>query len=125
MLTPDEISQLVSDDPIYVEEGVIHYCVNNIPCAIAGSTSVAYAQALLPHFRSIIKNGIAEACAQDGFLRRSLTCCNGYLTHEETSGIQKRPWVSPEVILGIQDRELDPAPPATRTKSDNIYPEFK
>ena len=84
-----------------------------------------HAQALLPHFRSIIKNGIAEACAQDGFLRRSLTCCNGYLTHEETSGIQKRTWVSPEVILGIQGRELDPAPPATRTKSGNIYPEFK
>lgn len=113
------------DDPIYEEEGVIHYCVNNIPGAIAGSTSVAYAQALLPHFRSIIRNGIAEACAKDGFLRRSLTCYKGYLTHEETSGIQKRPWVSPEVILGIQDKELDPAPSATRTRSDNIYPEFK
>lgn len=125
MLTPDEISQLVSDDPIYVEEGVIHYCVNNIPCAITGSTSVAYAQALLPHFRSIIKNGIAEACARDGFLRRSLTCYNGYLTHEETSGIQGRPWVSPEVILGITDRKLDPAPPATKTRSDNVYPEFR
>lgn len=112
------------DDPVYEVDGVIHYCVNNIPGAIAGSTSVAYAKALLPHFRSILENGLAEACARDGFLRRSLTCYNGYLTHEETSGIQDRPWVSPERILGIEDRDLDPAPPATRTKSDNIYPEF-
>ena len=113
------------DDPIYVEEGVVHYCVNNIPGAIAGSTSVAYAQALLPHFRSILANGVAEACVKDGFLRRSLTCYNGYLTHEETSGIQGRPWVRPEVILGIEDRELDPAPAPTKTTSDNFYPEFR
>ena len=112
------------DDPIYTEEGVIHYCVNNIPGAIAGSTSVAYAKALLPHFRSILKNGIAEACAGDGFLRRSLTCYKGYLTHEETSGIQGRPWVPPERILGIEDRDLDPAPPATLTRSDDFYPEY-
>ena len=112
------------DDPIYTEEGVIHYCVNNIPGAIAGSTSVAYAKALLPHFRSILKNGIAEACVRDGFLRRSLTCYKGYLTHEETSGIQDRPWVPPERILGIGDRDLDPAPPATLTRSDNYYPEY-
>ena len=113
------------DDPTYVEEGVIHYCVSNIPGAIAGSTSVAYGQALLPHFRSILKDGVAEACAKDGYLRRSLTCYKGYLTHEETSGIQGRPWVKPEVILEIEDRELDPAPPATKTVSDNYYPEFK
>ena len=112
------------DDPIYVEEGVVHYCVSNIPGAIAGSTSVAYAKALLPHFRSIIKDGLAEACVKDGYLRRSLTCYRGYLTHEETSGIQGRPWVRPGVILGIADRDLDPAPSATLTRSDNYYPEF-
>ncbi len=112
------------DDPIYVEEGVVHYCVSNIPGAVAQSTSVAYAQALLPHFRSIIRDGLAEACVKDGYLRRSLTCYKGYLTHEETSGIQGRPWVRPEVILGIADRALDPAPPATLTRSENYYPEF-
>ena len=109
------------EDPIYTEEGVIHYCVNNIPGAVAGSTSVAYAKALLPHFRSIMRDGLAEACVKDGYLRRSLTCYRGYLTHEETSGIQGRPWVRPEVILGIEDRELDPAPPATKTRSENYY----
>jgi hypothetical protein len=66
----------------------------------------------------------AEACARDGYLRRSLTCYQGHLTHEETSGIQGKPWVRPEVILGIQDRELDPAPPATTTKSENWEPAF-
>ena len=113
------------DDPIYIEEGVVHYCVSNIPGAIAGSTSVAYAAGIVNHFRSIMNNGLEEACARDGFLRRSLTAYKGYITHEETSGIQGRPWVKPEVILGIADRKLDPAPAATVTKSENFYDEFK
>ena len=89
-------------------------------CIRDRSTSIAYAASVLPHFRSIMTNGVAEACARDGFLRRSLTAYKGYLTHEETSGIQGRPWVRPEDILGIADRNLDPAPPATSTKSDNF-----
>lgn len=112
------------EDPIYTEEGVVHYCVSNIPGAIAGSTSVAYAASVLPHFRDIMNNGIESACTKNGFLRRSLTTYNGYLTHEETSGIQNRPWVRPETILKIEDAKLDPAPNATQTVSDNFYPQF-
>jgi len=108
------------ENPRYVEEGVVHYCVSNIPGAISQSTSIAYAASVLPHFRSIMNNGIEAACVKDGFLRRSLTAYKGYLTHEETSGIQKRPWIRPEDILHIADQNLDPAPAATGTKSDNF-----
>lgn len=108
------------ENPRYVEEGVVHYCVSNIPGAIANSKSVAYAASVLPHFRSILNNGVAQACAKDGFLRRSLTTYKGYLTHEETSALQNRPWIRPEDILGIADQKLDPAPPATVTRSDNF-----
>lgn len=108
------------ENPRYVEEGVVHYCVSNIPGAIANSTSVAYAASVLPHFRSILNNGVAQACAKDGFLRRSLTTYKGYLTHEETSALQNRPWIRPEDILGIAEQKLDPAPPATVTRSDNF-----
>lgn len=108
------------ENPRYVEEGVVHYCVSNIPGAIANSTSVAYAASVLPHFRSILNNGVVQACAKDGFLRRSLTTYKGYLTHEETSALQNRPWIRPEDILGIADQKLDPAPPATVTRSDNF-----
>ena len=68
--------------------------------------------------------GVAEACAQDGYLRRGLTAYRGYLTHEESSAIQHRPWAPPEVILGLQSRELDPAPRATKSRSEDYYPEF-
>ncbi len=108
------------EDPRYIEEGVVHYCVSNIPGAIANSTSVAYAASVLPHFRNILNLGVEEACRRDGFLRRSMTTYKGYLTHEETSAMQNRPWIRPEEILGIADASLDPAPPATVTRSNNF-----
>ncbi|NLD87060.1 MAG: alanine dehydrogenase [Clostridiales bacterium] len=108
------------DNPRYVVNGVVHYCVSNIPGAVAHSTSVALAADTLPMLLNILNNGLVEACVSNGFIRRSLTAYKGYLTHEETSGIQGKPWIRPEDILGIADRKLDLAPPATTTRSDNF-----
>ena len=118
----ESFHETTHENPRYIEEGVVHYCVSNIPGAIANSTSIAYAASVIPHFRAILNSGVAEACVRDGFLRRSLTAYKGYLTHEETSALQNRPWVRPEDILGIADRRLDPAPAATVTRSDNFLP---
>ena len=69
--------------------------------------------------------GIKKACAQNGYLRRSLTTYNGYLTHEETSGIQNKPWVKPEVILNLDTKNMSSAPKNTSTTSDLFYKEYK
>lgn len=108
------------DNPRYVVNGVVHYCVSNIPGAVAHSTSVALAAETLPLLLNIMNNGLTEACVRDGYIRRCLTAYKGYLTHEETSAIQNKPWVRPEDILGIADRKLDFAPPATTTRSNNF-----
>ena len=113
------------EDPTYIEEGVVHYCVSNIPSAIAHSTSIAYAASIQKHIRSIMNSGVAEACVRDGFLRRGMVTYKGYLTHEETSQIQNRPWVQPEKILHITDKKLDPAPKNTVAVSTNFYKEFE
>ncbi len=109
------------DNPRYVVNGVVHYCVSNIPGAIAYSTSQALASETLPMLLNILDNGLQEACVRDGFIRRSLTAYKGYLTHEETSAIQGKPWIKPEDVLEIADRKLDFAPPATSTRSTNFY----
>ena len=113
------------DNPRYVVNGIVHYCVSNIPGAVAHSTSVALAAETLPMLLNIMNNGLTEACVKDGFIRRSLTAYKGYLTHEETSAIQSRPWIKPEDVLKIADRELDPAPCATSTRSDNYITCYK
>lgn len=116
----ESFKETTHEDPTYIENGIVHYGVSNIPSSIARSVSEALAGSVLNHFRSILNLGVEEACVRDGFLRRSLTAYKGYLTHEETSAVQDRPWISPEDVLGIADRELDPAPRATVTKSDNF-----
>ncbi|MBQ3023117.1 MAG: alanine dehydrogenase [Clostridia bacterium] len=109
------------DDPRYVVNGVVHYCVSNIPGAVANTTSVAYAAEMLPMIMSILNDGVEKCCVKDGFYRRSMTTYKGYLTHEETSAIQNKPWIRPEDVLGIADQKLDFAPPATVTRSTNFY----
>lgn len=116
----ESFHETTHENPTYIEEGIVHYCVSNIPGSIARSVSEAYAASVLPHIRSILNQGVRETCIKDGYLRRSLTTYKGYLTHEETSAIQNRPWVRPEEILNIADEKLDSAPAATSTKSKNF-----
>lgn len=116
----ESFHETTHEDPTYVENGIVHYGVSNIPSSIARSVSEALSASVLGHFRAIMNLGIKEACIRDGFLRRSLTAYKGYLTHEETSSIQGRPWIRPEQILGIENENLDPAPPATVSRSNNF-----
>lgn len=50
-------------EPIYVEEGVVHYCVPNMPAACARTASLALEQAVLPFIRKITSNDIDAALA--------------------------------------------------------------
>lgn len=107
------------DNPRYTVDGVVHFCVSNIPSAVANTASVAYGSVMLRHFLNILQNGVAQACARDGYLRRCLVCHNGILTNEETSVVHGVPWMPPERALGIEKEKLDPAPPSTATRSYN------
>lgn len=105
------------EHPTFVVDGIVHYGVDNIPGAASKTTSVAYAASVIDHFKSIVQNGVKEACRLNGYLRRSMTSYKGILTHEETSAIQGREWVTPEEILGLEEGTYEIAPKATTTSS--------
>lgn len=105
------------EEPTYTDSGVIHICVDNIPSAVARSVSIALGAEMLPYILSIMNEGVKGACLKDGYLRRAMVTYKGYLTHEETSAVQKRPWITPEEVLGITGENMDKAPSATVTKS--------
>lgn len=108
------------ENPRYTVNGVVHYCVSNIPSAVANSASVAYGAAILPMIQSLLSKGVKESCICDGYFRRSLVAYKGHLTHEETSALQQRPWIRPEDALGISDLPIDHAPAASSTRSKNF-----
>ncbi len=59
-------------DPTYVEEGVIHYCVPNIPARVARTASHALTNAALPYLQEIGVRGVEGALESDATLRRGV-----------------------------------------------------
>src|SRR5213078_2186375 len=67
--------------PTYVDEGVIHYCVTNMPGAVARTSAVALNNATLPFVLAIADRGWRRALSDDPHLRNGLNTCRGQLTH--------------------------------------------
>ena len=68
--------------PTYVEEGVLHYCVPNIPASVPRTATLAFSQAILPYVRSLAQRGLAGALQDDPGLRGALLVHDGKVTHE-------------------------------------------
>lgn len=72
-------------DPVYYEEGILHYCVDNIPSAFAQTASTTLCNATLPFTMAIANKGVKQALKDDKHLRRGLTTYEGKLTLLETA----------------------------------------
>jgi len=69
-------------EPTYVLDGVIHYCVTNMPGAVPRTSTVALTNATLPYVRALADFGWQQAIARDSGLARGLNVHSGKLTHE-------------------------------------------
>ncbi len=69
-------------EPTYVLDGVIHYCVTNMPGAVPRTSTFALTNATLPYVRSLADLGWQQAIARDSGLARGLNVHAGKLTHE-------------------------------------------
>jgi alanine dehydrogenase len=67
--------------PLYVEEGVVHYCVTNMPAACARTSTLALTQATLPYALQLADLGYHEALAGNAGLRGGLNVHRGKVTH--------------------------------------------
>ncbi len=70
------------DDPVYVVEGVIHYCVANMPGAVARTSAFALNNATLPFALKIANLGAETAMAEDPHLANGLNVSGGKIRHE-------------------------------------------
>jgi alanine dehydrogenase len=67
--------------PTYVEEGIVHYCVANMPALVARTATLALTQATLPYVQALADSGIGAALAADPGLRAGLQVFDGRVTH--------------------------------------------
>jgi alanine dehydrogenase len=89
------------DDPVYREEGIRHFCVDNIPGAVPVTASAGYARDLFDNIKLILKNGALEACRQNPHLAKGLTCSAGELILAEAGRFQDRPFTPVAEFLKI------------------------
>lgn len=88
------------DDPIYEVDGIIHYCVANMPGAVSRTSTQALTNATLPYGLQIAGKGLEQACAEDKGLLEGLNCYDGkctYLGVAEAFGLE---YVNPASLIG-------------------------
>lgn len=68
------------DDPVFIEEGVVHYCVANMPGAYARTSALALNNATIKYGLQIVNKGVLAACRENAALAKGLSTYKGKLT---------------------------------------------
>ena len=88
-------------NPTYVEEGVVHYCVANMPGAVARTSTLALNNATLPYVVELADHGLAGALRRNVHLRAGLNVHAGAITHPAVAAAIGAAFTRPETALAI------------------------
>lgn len=69
------------DNPTFIENGVLHYCVTNMPGAVPLSATTALNKATLPFIKELANKGIKQALSENNHLMNGLNIQNGEIIH--------------------------------------------
>lgn len=86
-------------DPTYVAEGVLHYCVANMPGAVPRTSALALNNVTLPFVQVLADKGWRQALADDSHLRAGLNVCAGQVVHGAVAEALGYPLVLAEAVL--------------------------
>lgn len=78
----ETIRPTTHDDPVFVEEGVLHYGVTNMPGDVPKTSTYALTNVTIKYALDIAGKGFKRALADDAALRRGLNCYQGKVTHK-------------------------------------------
>ncbi|MDQ3017163.1 MAG: alanine dehydrogenase [Bacteroidota bacterium] len=87
------------DDPIYVIDGVVHYCVANMPGAVPYTSTIALTNATLPYALRLADKGWKTACNEDNALKLGLNVVNGKVVFKGVADAFNLPYVDVASVL--------------------------
>ncbi|HEY7992386.1 MAG TPA: alanine dehydrogenase [Stellaceae bacterium] len=87
------------DAPTYIEDGVVHYCVANMPGAVARTSTFALGNATLPFILALAEQGWKRALHRDKHLRAGLNIAAGKVTHQAVAQALGLKFIHPEEAL--------------------------
>ncbi|NLY41727.1 MAG: alanine dehydrogenase [Desulfovibrionales bacterium] len=70
------------EDPVFEVDGIVHYCVTNMPGAVPFTSTVALTNATLPYALHIANKGWKQACLDNPGLKKGLNIVSGKVTHQ-------------------------------------------
>lgn len=79
-------------DPIYFVDGVLHYCVSNMPAAVPHTSTFALTNATFPYLLELANKGLERACAENEAIREGVNTYQGHVTYPGVAESQGRPW---------------------------------
>ena len=88
-------------EPTYVEEGAVHYCVTNMPGAVARTSTFALNNATLPFALALANKGYKKALGDDPNLKAGLNVAFGKVTYEAVAEAHGYDYVAPEAAVGF------------------------
>jgi alanine dehydrogenase len=86
-------------DPVYVVDGVIHYCVSNMPAAVPHTSTFALNNATFPYLLELANRGLAAACGHSAAICEGLNTYKGHVTYRGVAESQGRQWKDPRSLL--------------------------
>jgi alanine dehydrogenase len=87
-------------NPSYTVDGVVHYCVTNMPGAVPHTSTLALTNATFPYLLRLANQGARAALKQDPGLAEGLNTWMGALTYRGVAESQKKQWTAPADVLG-------------------------
>ncbi|MDX1609441.1 MAG: alanine dehydrogenase [Halofilum sp. (in: g-proteobacteria)] len=85
--------------PTYIVDDVVHYCVANMPGAVARTSTIALNNATLPFVLKLVNQGVWPALAGDPHLLNGLNVCHGHITHEAVARDLGRDYTDPHTFV--------------------------
>ncbi|MDR3698450.1 MAG: alanine dehydrogenase [Candidatus Sulfopaludibacter sp.] len=79
-------------EPVYFVDGVLHYCVSNMPAAVPHTSTFALTNATFPYLLELANHGLEGACERHQSIRDGVNTYNGYVTHSGVAESQGRQW---------------------------------
>jgi alanine dehydrogenase len=80
------------DDPVFEVDGIIHYCVANMPGAVPVTSTKALTNVTLPYVEAIADKGVARAIAEDPALAKGVNVVGGKITYEAVAQAHGLPY---------------------------------
>ncbi|MBK9441291.1 MAG: alanine dehydrogenase [Comamonadaceae bacterium] len=87
-------------EPTYVVDGVVHYCVANMPGAVARTSTFALNNATIGHAVALADKGWKQALKDNAHLKAGLNVCNGHVTYEAVAKDLGYAYVNADTLLG-------------------------